>query len=162
MKRLLELLEEDSTLTVHELAVMLNMTDEEVAEQIRKLEHDGVINGYHALINWEKSNENYASALIELRVTPQKNVGFDDIAQQISRFPEVESVYLVSGGYDLMVCISEPTMQEVALFVKKRLATMDGIFSTATHFVLTRYKERNVNFNSPETRNDERGSNICD
>ena len=162
MKRLLELLEEDSTLTVHELAVMLNMTDEEVAEQIRKLEHDGVINGYHALINWEKSNENYASALIEMRVTPQKNVGFDDIAQQISRFPEVESVYLVSGGYDLMVCISAPTMQEVALFVQKRLATMDGIFSTATHFVLTRYKERNVNFNSPETRNDERGSNICD
>ena len=160
MKRLLELLEEDATLTVHELAVMLARPDEEVAAQIKKLEADGVINGYHALVNWEKSDENYACALIELRVTPQKDVGFDDIAQRVSRFPEVESVYLVSGGYDLMVCVSAATMQEVALFVQRRLSTIDGIFSTATHFVLTRYKERNVLFNTPETVVDERGSDL--
>ncbi len=160
MKRLLELLEEDSTLTVHQLAVMLNTTDEDVAAQIKKLEADGVINGYHALINWEKSDENYTAALIELRVTPQKNVGFDDIAHRISQFPEVESVYLVSGGYDLMVCVSATSLQEVALFVQRRLSTIDGVFSTATHFVLTRYKERNVLYSSPEMEKDERGSQL--
>lgn len=160
MKRLLELLEEDSTLTVHELAVMLNSTDDEVAAKIKQLEADGVINGYHALINWEKSDENYTAALIELRVTPQKNVGFDDIAHRISQFPEVESVYLVSGGYDLMVCVSASSMQEVALFVQRRLSTIDGVFSTATHFVLTRYKERNVLFSSEEMDKDERGSQL--
>jgi len=160
MKRLLELLEEDSTLTVHELAVMLNSTDDEVAAKIKRLEADGVINGYHALINWEKSDENYTAALIELRVTPQKNVGFDDIAHRISQFPEVESVYLVSGGYDLMVCVSASSMQEVALFVQRRLSTIDGVFSTATHFVLTRYKERNVLFSSEEMARDERGSQL--
>ncbi len=160
MKRLLELLEEDSTLTVHELAVMLNSTDDEVAAKIKRLEADGVINGYHALINWEKSDENYTAALIELRVTPQKNVGFDDIAHRISQFPEVESVYLVSGGYDLMVCVSASSMQEVALFVQRRLSTIDGVFSTATHFVLTRYKERNVLFSSEEMVRDERGSQL--
>ncbi|MBR4888260.1 MAG: Lrp/AsnC family transcriptional regulator [Clostridia bacterium] len=160
MKRLLELLEEDSTLTVHELAVMLNTTDDEVAAKIKQLEADGVINGYHALINWEKSDENYTAALIELRVTPQKNVGFDDIAHRISQFPEVESVYLVSGGYDLMVCVSASSMQEVALFVQRRLSTIDGIFSTATHFVLTRYKEHNVLYSGPEMEKDERGSQL--
>ena len=160
MKRLLELLEEDSTLTVHQLAVMLNTTDDDVAAQIKKLEAEGVINGYHALINWEKSDENYTAALIELRVTPQKNVGFDEIAHRISQFPEVESVYLVSGGYDLMVCVSASSMQEVALFVQRRLSTIDGVFSTATHFVLTRYKERNVLFSSPEMEKDERGSQL--
>ena len=128
---------------------------------IARYEREGVINGYHALINWERTETQKATALIELRVSPQKDTGFDEIAGRVMNFPEVESVYLMSGGYDLAVTVAGRTMQDIAMFVSKRLATIDGVLSTATHFVLTKYKDGGVIFNSDYEEIDERGSNLC-
>lgn len=162
MERLLKLLQEDATLSAQQLSVMIGMTEEETAAAIRRLEKDGVIKGYRALINWERTEVNRASALIELRVTPKKDSGFDELAEHVKAFPEVESVFLMSGGYDLAVIVTAATMSEIAMFVAKRLATIDGVLSTATHFILTKYKEGSVDFTSEVEEIDERGSNLCD
>lgn len=161
MENLLNLLSENARLTTAELAVMLNKTQEEVANEIAAYEKAGVIKGYKALINWEKVDENKATALIELKVTPKRDRGFDEIASRIMEFNEVESVYLMSGGYDLAVTVRGKSMQEIAMFVARRLSPLDSVISTATHFVLTRYKDGGVILNSEE-ENDERRSVFCD
>lgn len=162
MERLLEFLHNDATLSPAQLAAMLGRSEEDVVRAIRQYEKDGVIKGYHTLINWERTDTPHALALIELRVTPQKDTGFDEIAGRIMNFPEVESVYLMSGGYDLAVNVRGKTMSDIAMFVAKRLAPIDGVLSTATHFVLTKYKDGGVVFNSDYEELDERGSNLCD
>lgn len=162
MEQILELLQDDAKLTSQQLAVMLNESEEDVAGAIARYEREGVIRGYHALVNWELTETQKASALIELRITPKKDTGFDEIAGRIMNFPEVESVYLMSGGYDLAVTVTGRTMQDVAMFVQKRLATIDGVLSTATHFMLTKYKDGGVIFRSDYEEIDERGSNLCD
>ena len=162
MEQLLELLQDDAKLTTAQLAVMLREKEEDVAAAIKRYEKDGVIKGYQALVNWERTDAHRATALIELRVTPKKDTGFDEIAGRVMNFPEVESVYLMSGGYDLAVTVTGRTMSDIAMFVAKRLATIDGVLSTATHFVLTKYKDGGVIFASDYEELDERGSNLCD
>ena len=162
MEQLLELLQDDAQLTPAQLAVMVGKEEGEVKKAIARYEKDGVIKGYHALINWERTESQKAAALIELRVTPKKDTGFDEIAGRIMNFSEVESVYLMSGGFDLAVTVVGRTMQDIAMFVAKRLSTIDGVLSTATHFVLTKYKDGGVVFNSDYEEIDERGSNLCD
>ena len=161
MDQLLNLLNENARLTTAQLAAMLNRTEEEVAEQIAAYEKSGVIRGYKALVNWEKVDKNKASALIELRVSPKRERGFDEIADRIMQFEEVESVYLMSGGYDLAVKVHGKSMQDIAVFVMRRLSTLDSVLSTATHFILTRYKDGGVILN-PEEEKDERRSVLCD
>lgn len=161
MDQLLNLLNENARLTTEQLAVMLNRSEEEVAEQIAAYEKSGVIRGYKALVNWEKVDKNKASALIELRVSPKRERGFDEIAGRIMQFEEVESVYLMSGGYDLAVKVHGKSMQDIAMFVMRRLSTLDSVLSTATHFILTRYKDGGVILN-PEEEKDERRSVLCD
>lgn len=162
MEQVFELLQNDAKLTAAQLAAMLGETEESVAKALRQYEKDGIIKGYHALINWERTDVHRATALIELRVTPQKDTGFDEIAGRVMNFPEVESVYLMSGGYDLAVTVTGKTMSDIAMFVAKRLAPIEGVLSTATHFVLTKYKDGGVVFNSDYEEIDERGSNLCD
>ena len=140
MKEILELLESDARLTAGEIAVMLNMDLEEVQNAIKELENNKTILKYMTLINWEKVGVEKVSAFIEVRTTPQRDVGFDAVAERIYRFPEVRSVRLMSGVYDLAVFIDGRTMKEVAHFVSTKLATIEGVVSTTTHFVLKPYK----------------------
>lgn len=161
MDHLLNLLDENARLSTAQLAAMLNKTEKEITEEIAAYEKAGIIRGYKALINWEKVDENKASALIELRVSPVRDRGFDEIAGRIMQFEEVESVYLMSGGYDLAVKVHGRSMQEIAMFVMRRLSTLDSVLSTATHFILTRYKDGGVILNQEEER-DERRSVLCD
>lgn len=149
-KKLIELLNENARLTNAQLAVMLDTTEEAVKKEIALLEETGVIRGYKPLINWDKVGGDRASALIELRVAPKKETGFDTIANTIMEFSEVESVYLMSGGFDLGVMVHGKTIQDIAMFVAKRLSTLDGVLSTATHFVLTKYKESDVILNDDD------------
>ena len=161
MDQLLTLLSENARLTTAQLAAMLNLPEADVENRISQYEKDGMIRGYRALINWDKVDQNKASALIELRVSPKRDSGFDEIAERIMQFDEVESVYLMSGGFDLAVMVHGKSMQEIAAFVMRRLATMDSVLSTATHFVLTRYKDGGVVLsNSGES--DERRSVFSD
>lgn len=162
MEQLLELLQDNARLTAAQLAAMVGETEEAVKAAVAGYEKEGVIKGYHTLVNWEKLGAPMATALIELKVTPQKHTGFDEIAGRVMNFPEVESVYLMSGGYDLAVTVTGKTMQDIAMFVAKRLATIEGVISTATHFVLTKYKDGGVVFNSDYEEIDERGSNLID
>ena len=143
-QKLINLLNENARLTNDQLAVMLNISEEEVKHEIAVLEESGVIRGYKPLINWDKVAGDRASALIELRVAPKKETGFDTVAQTIMEFTEVESVYLMSGGFDLAVMVHGKTIQDIAMFVARRLSTLDGVLSTATHFILTKYKDADV------------------
>ncbi|MCI8496650.1 MAG: Lrp/AsnC family transcriptional regulator [Clostridiales bacterium] len=149
MDKILSLLGRNARLTNNQIAVMLGLKEHDVAEKIAQLEADGVICGYHTLINWNKANHEFVTALIELRVSPRPDSGFDAIAKAVMEFEEVESVFLMSGGYDLCVMVTAHTFQEVALFVAKRLSTMDSVLSTATHFVLSRYKEAGISMLTP-------------
>ena len=146
MKRLVDLLRENARLTNKELAVMLGKTPEEVAEEIEKLENDGMIIGYSAIINEEEYDRNCVTAFIELKVSPQAACGYDDIAAMIAQYREVDSVYLMSGSFDLSGTIRGTNLREVATFVSDRLAPIDGVLSTTTHFILRRYKEKGVEF----------------
>ncbi len=161
MDQLLSLLSENARLTTAQLAAMLNLPESEVKEKISTYEKDGVIRGYKALVNWEKVDKNKASALIELRVSPKRDSGFDEIAERIMQFDEVESVYLMSGGFDLAVTVHAKSMQDIAMFVMRRLSTMDSVLSTATHFILTRYKDGGVILNAGDEK-DERRSVFSD
>lgn len=161
MDQLLSLLSENARLTAKQLAVMLNLTEAEVAEKISAYEKQGIIRGYKALVNWEKIDKNKASALIELRVSPKRDRGFDEIAGRIMQFDEVESVYLMSGGFDLAVKVHGKSMQDIAMFVMRRLSTLDSVLSTSTHFILTRYKDDGIVMNS-EDEQDERRSVFSD
>lgn len=156
MDKLLKLLDTNARLSNAQLAAMLDTTEEDVARQMTALEQAGVVRAYKALIDWERTDREYVTAVIELRVTPKRDLGFEAIAEQVMRFDEVESVYLMSGGYDLLVTVTGRTFQEVSMFVAKRLSTLDSVLSTATHFVLRRYKESGVMFLGEEK--DERGA----
>lgn len=158
MKSLLELLENDATLTAEQLATMIGGDAEEIKAMIRSYEKDGVIVGYKTLIDWDKTERTMVSALIELKVEPQIDRGFDEIAERICNYPEVESVYLMSGGFDIAVMIEGKTLKEVAYFVAEKLSTMEGITGTATHFVLRKYKDKNTIYHTEKV--DERG--ICE
>ncbi len=155
MDKLLKLLDTNARLTNAQLAVMLDTTEDAVAAQIAAWEKSGVIRAYKALIDWDRTDREYVTAVIELRVTPKKDLGFEGIAETIMRFEEVETVYLMSGGYDLSVIVNGRTFKEVAMFVARRLSPLDSVISTATHFVLRRYKEKGVLFLGEEK--DERG-----
>ena len=153
--RLLDLLRQNARLSNSELAAMLGCSEKEVAAATEKLEDDGIIVGYSAIIDEEKADENGVTAIIEIKVTPVKDGGFDDLAHTIMEFDMVESVYLLSGAYDLSVTISGTSLRKVALFVSEQLAVLDGVIATTTHFILRRYKEKNHVFN--ENSFDERG-----
>ena len=147
---LLSLLNEIARLTNAQLAVMLGKTEEEVEKEIADYQQKGIIKGYKALINWEKVDHHKTTALIELKVQPKKESGFDEIAKKIMQFSKVESVYLMSGGFDLAVMVHGDSIQDIAMFVAKRLSPLDSVLSTATHFILTRYKEGDVILTSPK------------
>ncbi len=140
---ILKLLEKDSTLTAAQIAAMLDMGEKEVADIIAKCEKDNVILGYTALVDWTRTEDESVTAFIEVRITPQRGDGFDRIARRIYLYDEVESLYLMSGAYDLAVTITGKTLKEVSHFVSAKLATIDGVLSTATHFILKKYKEKN-------------------
>ena len=143
MEKILNLLEKNPRLTNAEIAVMLNMSEKEVEKEIDSLEKSGIIKGYRAIINKERTDQT-VTALIELQVRPKYDNGFEEIAEKISNFSEVESVYLMSGGYDLCVLVNNKTFQEVAMFVTRRLSTLEDVISTKTNFILKRYKEQDV------------------
>lgn len=140
----LEILTEDARTPVERIAIMTGKTSEEIAETIHRLEEQKIILKYPAMINWEKVDVDEVEALIEVRVTPQRDEGFDAIAEKIYRFEEVSSVYLMSGGYDLMVMLKARTLKQLALFVAEKLSTIENVLSTATHFVLKKYKQQGV------------------
>lgn len=151
--KILALLEQDARLTPAQIAGMMRMTEAQVTERLRVLESQRTIIGYHALIDWEKTDKEFVTALIEVRITPQKGMGFDQIARQIYTHHQVESVYLMSGGFDLTVIITGRSMKEVARFVSEQLAPMENVLSTATHFVLKKYKEKGIEF-EPSARDE--------
>ena len=142
--KLLNLLNKNARYSVSELAVMSGLTEDAVIAEIKAMEKEGLIRGYKAVIDWERLDTAYVSALIELKVTPKVGLGFEEIAERVMKYNEVESVYLMSGGYDLCVIVKGKTFQQVAMFVAKELSTIDAVVSTATHFVLRRYKELDV------------------
>ena len=156
MDQLLQLLNTNARMEPEKMAVMLNTTKEDVERRIAEYEDLGVIRGYKPLLDYDKIDTQYVEAVIELKVTPKKDFGFEEIAHKISSYHEVDSVYLMSGGYDLHVQVVGKTFKDVALFVAQRLAILDGVVSTATHFVLSRYKDRGVIMN--HTLGDERGN----
>lgn len=151
---LLSIIENNSRIDFKELATLLGKTEEEVLTRISELEKEGVICGYHTLINWEKTEIENVSALIEVKVTPQRGQGFDRIAERIYNYPEVKSVYLISGGYDLLVSLEDKSLKEIASFVSDKLSTLDSVLSTATHFILKKYKDHGTILN--KKHNDER------
>ncbi|MGL4344390.1 MAG: Lrp/AsnC family transcriptional regulator [Cellulosilyticaceae bacterium] len=153
--RILELLEENCRYQAEDMAIMLGVSAAEITSMIKTLEEEKIICGYKALINWDKvENKELVTALIEVKVTPQRGEGFDKIATRIYNFKEVKSVYLMSGGFDLTVIIEGKTMKEVALFVGQKLAPLESVLSTGTHFVLKKYKDHGITFE--ETKRDER------
>lgn len=151
---ILELLQENSKYTASDIAALLGLQVEEVEHTIKQLEKDKTICGYKTLINWDKTEKEMVTALIEVKVTPQRGEGFDRVAQRIYKFDEVKAVYLMSGGFDFTVIIEGKTMKEVALFVGQKLAPLESVLSTGTHFVLKKYKDHGVIFE--ETKKDER------
>jgi len=158
MKNFLELLENNSRLTAEQLAVMCDKEVGDIKALINSYEHDGTILGYKTIIDWDKTDREYVTAMIELKVSPQQNRGFDRIAEKIYNYPEVQSVYLMSGSYDLSVIIEGKTMREVAYFVAQKLAPMEAIVSTATHFVMRKYKDKGVIYGVTDV--DERGNTL--
>ena len=140
-EKILSVIEKNSRIDIGELAVLLGEDEAALANEIANMEKEGVICGYHTLINWEKTKNEKVNALIEVRVTPQKGMGFDNIAERIYQFSEVSAIYLMSGSFDFTVFIEGRTMREVAQFVSDKLAPMDSVLSTATHFVLKKYKD---------------------
>ncbi|QDR82221.1 Lrp/AsnC family transcriptional regulator [Sporomusa termitida] len=144
MKELLDLLEKDCTQPLEQLAALLRRSQDEVAAQIKQLEAEKVIVKYQPIINWEQVGEDRVTAIIDVRITPQREVGFDAIAERICRFPEVVTLYLMSGAYDLSVMVEGHTLKEVSQFVATKLSTIDGVISTTTHFMLKRYKYAGV------------------
>ena len=155
-KKILKLLNKDARMTVSDIATVVGISEEEAIKEIKEMENCGLIRGYKAVIDWESVDSDSVSAIIELKVTPKAGYGFEEIAEKIAKYPQVESVYLMSGVYDLNVVVKGNSFQEVAQFVAKELSTIESVTSTATHFVLRRYKEFNVALGSVDT--DERGN----
>jgi DNA-binding Lrp family transcriptional regulator len=156
MNQLLKLLQDNARLTPAQIATMTQKDEGDIRKAIEEYEKNGVIVGYQALVDWDKTDREYVSAVIELKVTPQKDRGFDRVAEKIVNYPEVQSLLLMSGGFDLQVILEGKTLKEVAHFVTAKLSTIDGVTSTATHFVLHKYKDHGVIYKAPEI--DERGN----
>ncbi len=155
--KLLKLMERDAHVSVGDMATMLGLSENEVRAEIEEMEKAGIIRGYKTVVDWERLDEaSFVSAIIELKVTPKAGLGFEDVAAKVMKYPEVESVYLMSGVYDLNVVVKAKNLHEVAKFVAKELSTIDSVTSTATHFVLRRYKEMDVELLGGSV--DERGS----
>jgi len=145
-KQILSYLEKNSKMDPKEIAILLGTEPDVVENEIRKMEEEKIICGYHTMIDWDKTSSEMVTALIEVRVTPQRGQGFDSIAERIYKYPEVRSVYLISGGYDIMVILEGKTLKEVSQFVTDKLSTLDSVLSTATHFILKKYKDHGTIF----------------
>ncbi len=159
MDKILSILMENPRLTEAQIAAMTGLSEEEVGEKIAAYEKSGVIVGYKTVVNWEKLEQSEkVTAIIELKVTPKRDTGFETIAEEIMAFDEVESVSLMSGGYDFSVCVTGKTFQEIAMFVAKRLAPIDSVVSTTTTFILKKYKEDGIVLSSGNE--DERGADF--
>ncbi len=152
---ILKLLAKNARYTEKDIAVMLEITEGEVKGFIAELEKDGLIRGYKAVIDWEKLDSAYVSAIIEINVVPKAGLGFEEVAEKLMKYDEVESVYLMSGVYDLNVVVKGKTLHDIAKFVAKEVATIDSVTSTTTHFVMRRYKEMDVELISE--KEDDRG-----
>ncbi len=157
MNELLKLLEDNARLTDEQLALMLGKEVGEIRDMIEKFQRDRVVLGYKAIIDWDKTDKESVSALIEVKITPQRDRGFDRVAEKIYNYPEVESLYLMSGGFDFAVMIEGKTMKEVAYFVAMKLAPIEDVIATSTHFVLRKYKDKGVIYGAEPV--DERGNN---
>lgn len=153
---ILKLLENDARLTTEQLSVMLNCDQADIERELNEYEKNGTILGYKAIIDWEKTEQESVTAMIDVKLTPQRDRGFDRVAEKIYNYPEVKAVYLMSGAYDLSVLIEGKTMKEVAYFVSQKLAPIEAVISTATHFVLHKYKDKGVLYDTNEI--DERGT----
>ena len=140
-EKILAIMEKNSRIDIKDLAVLLGESEDAVANEIADMEKEHIICGYHTLINWDNTSEEKVTALIEVKVTPQRGMGFDKIAERIYQYNEVNAVYLMSGAFDFAVFIEGKTMKEVALFVSSKLSTLDSVLSTSTHFVLKKYKD---------------------
>ena len=145
---ILTTIEKNSRIDLKELAIRLGADETEVVNSLEAMENEGIICGYHTMIDWDKTSIEKVSALIEVRVTPQREEGFDRIAERIYNYPEVTSVYLISGGYDLLVSLEGKSLKEVSQFVSDKLSTLDTVISTATHFILKRYKDHGTIMNT--------------
>ncbi len=153
-ERILKHLEENSRINLHDLAVMLGIKDSELANEIAQMEREHIICGYTTLVNWDNTDKEIVTALIEVKVTPQRGMGFESLADRIAKFPEVTSVYLMSGGFDFMVLIEGKSMKEVSRFVFEKLSVLETVLSTSTHFVLKKYKDHGVSLT--DEKKDER------
>ncbi|MDO4326748.1 MAG: Lrp/AsnC family transcriptional regulator [bacterium] len=153
-EKILAVIEKNSRIDLKDLAILLGESEVAVANEIAQMEKEHIICGYHTLINWDNTSDEKVMALIEVRVTPQRDMGFDKIAERIYQYSEVDSVYLMSGSFDFTVLIEGKTMRQVALFVSEKLSTIDSVLSTATHFVLKKYKDHGTVLT--ETKQDER------
>jgi DNA-binding Lrp family transcriptional regulator len=140
-EKILNLIEKNSRIDLKDMAVMLGVSEIDLANELADMEKEKIICGYHTLINWDKTTEEKVTALIEVKVTPQRGLGFDSIAERIYNYEEVNALYLMSGGFDFTVIIEGKTMKSVALFVSSKLAPLDAVLSTSTHFVLKKYKD---------------------
>ena len=155
-EKILTFIEKNSRINLKELAIMLGVDEASVANEIAAMEQENVICGYHTLIDWDKAGLEKVTAMIEVRVTPQRGMGFDKIAERIYNYPEVKSVYLISGGFDLMVTLEGKTLREVSQFVTDKLSTLDQVLSTKTNFILKKYKDHGTIMAAP-VKPDERG-----
>ena len=151
-EQILKTIEKNSRISMKELAILLGKEEIDVANEVAAMEAEGVICGYHTLINWEQTSLEKVNALIEVRVTPQRGQGFDNIAERIYKYPEVDAVYLISGGYDLLVSLEGKSLKEISSFVSDKLSTLDSVLSTATHFVLKKYKDHGTVLSKKEEK----------
>lgn len=149
-EKILQYLEQDARLSPKNIADALDLEEQTVAQIIAGAEADGTIRGYHALINWDKTDRECTRAVIEIRIQIRHGEGFESVARSICSFPEVQDVCLMSGGYDLMVVVEGKSLRDVARFVGEKLAVIDGVTGTATHFVLTKYKDKGVRLDTFE------------
>ena len=140
-EKILSIIEKNSRIDLKELAIILGVEEVDIVNEMELIEKEGVICGYHTLIDWEKTSAEKVNALIEVRVTPQRGNGFDSIAEKIYKYSEVHAVYLISGGYDLLVTLEGKSLKEISSFVSEKLSTLDSVLSTATHFILKKYKD---------------------
>lgn len=148
-EKILSIIEKNSRIDTKELAVVLGTEEADVLNAMQGMEERGIICGYHTMIDWEKTESDKVTALIEVRVTPQRGKGFDDIAERIYKYPEVNSVYLISGGYDLLVTMEGKSLRDISSFVSSKLSTLDTVISTATHFILRKYKDHGTIMTRP-------------
>ena len=154
-ENILTFIEKNSRIDLNELAIMLGVDEASVVKELEAMENERIICGYHTLIDWDKAGIEKVTAMIEVRVTPQRGMGFDKIAERIYNYPEVNSVYLISGGFDLMVTLEGKTLREVSQFVTDKLSTLDQVLSTKTNFILKKYKDHGTVMTGP-AKKDER------